>query len=149
MITTCAGLKEVIKNKLEALQISGEDAFVVVYNVNPTKPTGYPYAIIIESGGEGIQIDTHRYERMFEFKVKLVQEVGTRFTPAQASAKRLEITDAVIKMVDEDPQLVVSEVDSVMATNVSSFSFDEITKERAIFESEFVIQCRVLVQNYS
>jgi len=148
MITTYTGLKSVIITKLAALQIGGEDAFVAVYTVNPTEPTGYPYAMVLESAGEGEIIDTDRNERIIEFKVRLYQEVGTK-TPAQTSAIRLSITDAVMVMFDQDPQLTVSDVISVMKVNVTPIEFEEITKDRAIFASEFIIQCVVLVQNYA
>ena len=148
MIETYTGLKSVIITKLSALQIGGEDAFVAVYTVNPVKPTGYPYAMVIESAGEGEIIDTDRNERIIEFKVRLYQEVGTK-TPAEASAIRLAITDAVMAMFDQDPQLTVADVISVMKVNVTPIEFEEITKDRPIFSSEFVIQCIVLVNNYS
>jgi len=140
-------LKEVIVDKLKALQIDGEDVFVDVYNINPTSPKGFPCAAVIESLGEGEPIDTARNERVIEFKIKLIQEMG-QLTPTEASAKRLEITDAVMKMFDEDLQLVVDDVDSVMTTNITPISFDEIIKDRTIFESEFLIQCIILVTNY-
>lgn len=148
MIETYTGLKTVIVNKLNALQIAGSDAFVDVYTVNPTKPTGYPYAIVVESAGDGEIIDTDRNERVIEFKVRLYQEVGTK-TPAQASTIRLSITDAVMAMFDQDPQLTVSDVISVMKVNVTPIEFEEITKDRAVFTSEFIIQCVVLTNNYS
>jgi len=148
MITTVTGLKAVIVNKLATLQIDGEDAFVAVYTVNPSKPTGYPCAAVIESAGEGEPIDTGRNEEVIEFKVKLIQEMGIK-TPAEASVIRLALTDAVKKMFNQDPQLVVDEVNSVMTTNFTPISYDEITKDRTIFESEFLIQCRVLTNNYS
>ena len=140
-------LKEVIVDKLKALQIDGEDVFVDVYNINPTSPKGFPCAAVIESLGEGEPIDTARNERVIEFKIKLIQEMG-QLTPTEASAKRLEITDAVMKMFDEDLQLVVDDVDSVMTTNITPISFDEIIKDRTIFESEFLIQCIILFTNY-
>jgi len=148
MITTITGLKAVIVTKLTALQIGVADAFVAVYTVNPTKPTGYPCAAVIESAGEGEPIDTGRNEEVIEFKVKLIQEMGTK-TPAEASVIRLSITDAVKTMFNQDPQLVVDEVDSVMTTNFTPISYDEIIKDRTIFESEFLIQCKVLTNNYS
>ncbi len=147
MKTNYTDLKLVIVNKLKALEIAGADAFVEVYNVNPTKPKGYPCAAVIESVGEGEVIDTGRNERTLEFRVKLIQEMGTK-TPAQSSVTRLKITDAVMEMFDQDPQLVVDEVDSVMNTEVSPISFDEIIKDRTIFESEFLIQCVILVIHY-
>jgi len=148
MKTNYTDLKAIIVNKLTALQIDGEDAFVQVYNVNPTKPAGYPVAAVIESSGEGEILDTGRNERTLEFKIKLIQEMGV-LTPVEASAKRLEITDAVMKMFDEDPQLKVIGDDSVVRVNITPISFDEITKDRTIFESEFIISCVILVNNYS
>jgi len=52
-------------------------------------------------------------------------------------------------MFDQDPQLTVADVISVMKVNVTPIEFEEITKDRPIFSSEFVIQCIVLVNNYS
>jgi hypothetical protein len=147
MTTTYTGLKTIIINKLKALTIGEDLAFVDVYGVNPTEPAGYPYAIVIENVGEGEIIDTDRNERILEFKVRLYQEVGNK-TPTQAAATRLSITDAVMEMFDEDPQLTVDDEYSVMKVNVTPISFEEITKDRAIFVSEFIVQCVVLVNNF-
>lgn len=140
-------LKEVIINKLKSLQIDGENAFVDVYGVNPTKPSGFPCAVVLESAGEGELIDTARNERVLEFKVKIIQEMGNK-SPLEASQKRLEITDAVMEMFDQDPQLKVNDETSVVRVNVTPISFDEIIKDRTIFESEFLVQCVILVKRY-
>ena len=149
MITNYTDLKAVIVAKLTALQIGGADAFVAVYNVNPTKPTGYPCAAVLENEGEGEVIDTGRNQRIMEFKIKLIQQMGEGTTPAQASVIRLKITDAVMKMFDQDPQLVVDSVDSVIIAEVAPITFEEIIKDRTIFESEFILQCKVLTNSYA
>jgi hypothetical protein len=153
MITNYTDLKAIIKTKLEALKTSGgDDLFVAVYNVNNTSPGGYPCAMIMETAGEGEMIDTGRNERVLSFRIKLLQEMGkgtNLMTPVQASAKRLEITDAVMKMFDEDPQLTSGGNSSVVRVNITPISFDEITKDRAIFESEFQIDCVIITQNYA
>jgi len=148
MITTYTALKAIIIAKLTALQIGGEDAFVAVYGVNATKPTGYPCAMVMESAGEGDMLDTGRNERIIEFRIKLIQEMKLK-TPTEASTIRLSITDAVMKMFDEDPQLKVIGADSVVRVNITPITFEEIIKDRTIFESEFIVQCVVIVNNYS
>ena len=58
------------------------------------------------------------------------------------------VNHPVMEMFDQDPQLVVDEADSVMNTEVAPISFDEIIKDRTIFESEFLVQCVILVNHY-
>ena len=142
MLTNYTDIKAVIKTKLEAL-----DIFVAVYNVNETKPSGYPCAMILETAGEGEIIDTLRNDRIFEFRIIIIQQMGTSKTPEQASTERLTLTDTVFKMFDEDPQLTVSDEDSVVRVKVTPISFDEITKDRPIFQSEIIVACSSLVNN--
>jgi len=147
MLENYTNLKAVIISKLTALTIGGVTVFKGVYTTNETKPVGYPCACVIETVGEGIQLDTARNERVLQFKIKLAQELGIK-TPAQASTIRLTITDKVMKMFDEDPQLVDSGADSVVRVNIAPIDFDEITKDRPIFESTFLINCTIIVNSY-
>ena len=60
MATTVKALKTIIKNKLEALTISGKTVFGVVYDYNEGDFRDYPAAVIRANGGDGIEIDTCR-----------------------------------------------------------------------------------------
>lgn len=152
MITNYTDLKAIIKSKLEALKDDeGNDLFVNVYNVNNSKPSGFPCAMIMETAGEGEMLDTKRNERILSFDIKLIQEMGKGSNlkpPAQASAKRLGITDKVMAMFDEDPQLTNEGNSSVVRVDVTPIEFDEITKDRSIFESIFRVDCYIIVNNY-
>lgn len=140
-------LNQVIVDKLKALLDGGETIFVDVYQTPETKPEGFPYAIVIDSAGEGSLQDTARNEREWQFEVILKQE-QTKKTQEEAALIMRKIVDKVVDMFDQDPQLRVGGVQQCMYVKVAPLAFDYEIKEQPFVFARFLISCVDLVKNY-
>jgi len=140
-------LNQVIVNKLTALLDGAETIFVDVYKVAETKPEGYPCAYVVDSAGEGSQLDTARNEREWQFEVVLMQEASKK-TPEEAAVIMRKIVDKVIEMFDQDPQLKVAGVQQCMNIRVVPLIFDYTIREVPFVFARFLVSCVDIVRNY-
>lgn len=143
--STLAEIKELIKTKLQGLQIGGVDIFGEVYDYAQGNFEKYPVAVINVSGGSGEVIDTHRIERTFRFVIRLYQEQSENGkTPAQADALMTAAADAVLIAFDQDKDLG-GEIEIV---RVVDFDFDFKVAAGPINFATFNVNCVVVVPNY-
>ena len=105
-------IKTVIQNKLKALVDSNSKTYLKdVYIYNANKPTGFPYATVVQSISEGEIIDNTRVERVYEISVKVFQEISEDGkTNSEAMALMTILEDKIIEMFDNDRQLKVDGV---------------------------------------
>lgn len=142
METTIAGLRDLIVDKLEAIQIDGDDAFKSVTGYADGNFNGYPAAVVIPVGGQGAVADTHRNMRTFQFVISLYQEQSEAGADKErASDVITAVSDAVLQAFDNDQQLGgqvgmvrVVEFDTTFKVAAGTFNF-----------ANFRVDCVVLV----
>lgn len=150
MAKSYTDLIEIIAKKIEVLAYNGEHIFDYVYRVANAQPEGYPCAFVVDNSGDGDTLDTARNQREWIFKLTLMQEKSRAGkTPEEAQMIMRRITDSVLQMFDQDPQLAVLGVDSCIQARVVSMRFDYVIREQPFVFAEFDINCVDVVNRYN
>jgi hypothetical protein len=147
MSQTYTNLISKLKAKLEALKDGNDVAiFKNVFDYAEGDFSGYPSATIVEKGGAGQTIDTHRTERAFTFEITLYQEQSQAGkTKSEAATIMRSIVDQVIQSFDEDPQLG----GEVMRVVVVDVVLDFAVKQGTFNFARFTVQCNDLVNTHT
>ncbi len=145
MSSTAEQIRDLIVTKLQALLIGNVPVFGEVFPYGQGDFTTYPVAVVRPTGGNGIEIDTHRNERTFNFEVTLYQEqTKAGKTKAEANEKMIKAADLVTLMFDQDKDLG-GEVQNV---KVVKFSYDFRVAAGTYVFATYQVEARVVVPNY-
>ncbi len=131
--STSKEIRDLIKTKLEDLQVGGDDAFGEVFDYANAKFSEYPVAVVRAVGGRGNVIDTHRNERIFSFVIELYQEQSKAGkTASEADQIMIDTADAVVIAFDQDKDLggeieIVRVVDFDFSFKVAAGTFNYAT----------------------
>lgn len=150
MSANYATLKSVIKTKLEALKDGNDKTRIhVVYDYVENNPSGYPFAIISNEGSEGKVLDTVYNERTFEIGLKVFQEISKQGKGIEEAEDLLTtVQDAILVMLDQDPQLSVNDVATCERVEVvPDKKLYEINDSPLVY-IEMTIRCIDLVSRY-
>ena len=146
MTSTIEGIRDLIVDKLETLEESGESIFGEVFGYPEGEFGSYPAAVVRPTGGSGNVRDTHRNERIFVIEIGLWQEVSEGGkTKQEASDKMISSSDAILIAFDQDKDLG----GEVQIVNVVNWGFDFSTAAGAREYATFVLEVRVLVPSYT
>ncbi len=145
METTLAGIKALLKTKIENLQIAGEDVFSEVYDYAEGDFKSYPVAVIRNTGSDGSGIDTARIERTFHFSIDLYQEQTKEGkTKDEADALMTAAVDAVMTAFDTDPDLS----GNIQIAKVVKADFDFKATAGTFNFASIKVDCLVIVSNF-
>ncbi|KUK49438.1 MAG: hypothetical protein XE08_0285 [Parcubacteria bacterium 32_520] len=140
-------LKTIIKEKLEALKDDNENTLIKeVFIFDSNKPSGYPYATVVQSISEGEIIDNTRVERIYEISVKVFQEISEGGKSNEEAMELITILeDKIIDMFDNDRQLTVKGVPSCDRVDIVSVRKDYGTNESPYIILNFEVRCRKII----
>lgn len=146
MANTIKDIRKIIEDKLRAMVDGGGD---LIFNEVFAYPQGdftkYPVAVVRPVGGRGVEIDTHRNERIFQFIISLYQEqTKAGKTKEEASDIMTKCSDAILEAFDQDKTLG----DSVEIVRVVEFDTDFKVGAGTFNFANFRIDCAVVVPNY-
>jgi len=145
MKTTSEEIRDLIVAKLESLKIGSVDVFGEVFEYGQGDFSKYPVAVVRPTGGNGIEIDTHRNERTFLFDVSLYQEqTNAGKNKADANEKMIKAADLVTVMFDQDKDLG-GEIQNV---KVVKFNYDFKVAAGTYVFATYQVEARVVVPNY-
>lgn len=146
MTSTLAGIKALIKTKLEALIDSGtEKLFESVFDYPNGDFKEYPVAVILNTGASGEFLDTARNERTFHFTINLYQENSEAGKDKEEADEIMtETVDKVITAFDQDKDLG-GEIEIV---RVVEATFDFKVTAGTFNYASIKIDCVVVVPNY-
>jgi hypothetical protein len=145
MAQTLQAVIALLETKLKGLKNGTAPIFGDVFTYAEGDFKNFPTACVIESGGKGDVIDSHRNQRTYNFVVKLYQEQGsTGKTKIEASTIMREAADAILLAFDSDKDLG-GQVDIV---RVVEFSTDFKVAAGTFNFATFNIDVVVLVHSY-
>lgn len=149
MTKTYASIKQIIIDKLTALQGSGSQAlFVAVYGSNVTEPDGYPIAYVIEKKGDGKITDTARNQRTWEFSVVVHYSLSNK-TGEVAYSALLDAVDRVLAMFDADPMLADSHgQEQCKKVEVAPVEIERVVQDAAVIRALINVRVVDLVARY-
>jgi len=142
-----AEISAVIKTKMQAIQISGDDAFASVLEHARGEKNSYPCAEILPTGGSTVKRIAMGglNSRTFIFRISLYQEQSEQGkTSAEATARAVAISDAVIHAFDTDPDLG-NEVETCM---LNKMDFDFTGSRTPGLFATFDLECAIITTNY-
>lgn len=112
-------IREIIKDKLEALETNDNPTFVAVFLTLPADEAGAPYAVVDVVGGEASTVDTHRNLRSYEFLVSIFYRRVQGTPLADDQTALLETVDQVLNSFDTD-KLLKDENDDAQVMEVQT-----------------------------
>ncbi len=145
MAQTITEVIDLIETKLKALKNGTAPIFGDVFKYDDGDFKKFPVALIMESGGRGQVIDSHRNQRTYNFTIKLYQEQSQAGkTKQEASVIMRSATDAILTAFDADKDLA-GEVDIV---RVVEFDTDFKVAAGTFNFATFRVDVVVLVHSY-
>ena len=146
MTTTLAGIKALLKTKLESIvDTHGDSVFGDIFDYPQGDFGKYPAIVIMPTGSDGTVLDTARNERVFHFSLNLYQEqsqIGK--TKQEASDIMTAVSDKIFEAFDQDPYLS----DEVEFVKVVKASFNFMVQQGTFSFATFQIDCAVIVDNH-
>lgn len=149
---TYIGLKDILIAKLTALQGVSGSLFVQVAGSNITEPDGYPLCYVMERGGQGKIVDTHRNERVWDFSVVIHYALGAQTEEAMNTANNalLDAVDRVVTMFDQDPMLKNdSGIEQCKKVEVAPVEIERAVQDVAVIRALLRVRVYDLVQRYA